>query len=99
MHSEIIICGMHTKQRRGKGNKDNIPSHRIWILKIDLWLAVRFVIRCVIFYLKAELALLSLFLDQTRKVLIQPYYITIKLYRISQILINNSCPNQRQYNI
>ena len=31
MHSEMIICGMHTKQRPGKGNKDDITSYRMEI--------------------------------------------------------------------
>ena len=29
--SEIIICGMDTKQRQGKANKDDIISYRILI--------------------------------------------------------------------
>ena len=36
MHSEMIICGMHTKHRPVKGNKDDITSYKIEILKIDL---------------------------------------------------------------
>ena len=29
MHSEIVICGMHTKQRQDKANKDDVTSYRM----------------------------------------------------------------------
>ena len=38
MHSESVICGMHTQHRQDKGNKDDITSYKIEILKLLCYL-------------------------------------------------------------
>jgi hypothetical protein len=35
MPSEIIICGMHTEQRRGKGKEDEVKETKTILLDID----------------------------------------------------------------